>query len=109
MRFEVYSDAGGGSRWRLLSSNGQNVASSGAAFATRSNATRAARAFARNAAAAAFEIYEDKSGQHRWRARARNGQIVASGGEAFSSKQNAERAADGVRAGVAKAADPRAS
>ncbi len=37
MRFEVYDDAGGGARWRLIANNGQNIASSGEAFASASN------------------------------------------------------------------------
>ncbi len=42
MKFEIYADAGGNYRWRLVSSNGQIVASSGEAFASKSNAQRAA-------------------------------------------------------------------
>jgi uncharacterized protein YegP (UPF0339 family) len=42
MKFEIYADAGGHYRWRLVSSNGQTVASSGEAFASKSNALRAA-------------------------------------------------------------------
>lgn len=42
MNFEVYADSGGKSRWRLTSSKGQNIASSGAPFASQSNARRAA-------------------------------------------------------------------
>ncbi len=42
MKFEVYKDTGGNYRWRLVSSNGQTVASSGESFASKANATRAA-------------------------------------------------------------------
>jgi len=42
MTFEIYQDSGGGWRWRLVSSNGQTVATSGEAFASKANATRAA-------------------------------------------------------------------
>ena len=41
MKFEIYADAGGSYRWRLVSSNGQTVAS-GESFASKSNAQRAA-------------------------------------------------------------------
>ena len=104
MRFEIYEDAGGGARWRLVAGNGQTVASSGEAFASRANAKRAAESFGANAGKSTFEVYEDKGGSHRWRAKSSNGQIVASGGEAFASKQSAQRAADNVQQGVAKAA-----
>ena len=44
-----------------------------------------------------FEIYESADGDHRWRLRAANGEVVASG-EGFESDYNAERAcADLVR------------
>lgn len=40
--YEVYADTGGNYRWRVKSSNGQTVASSGESFASQSNAQRAA-------------------------------------------------------------------
>lgn len=40
-----------------------------------------------------FEIYLDVAMHYRWRLKARNGQIVASSGEAFASRQNAVAAA----------------
>ena len=40
-RFEVYADAARLWRWRLIAANGQRVASSGEAFASKSNAQRA--------------------------------------------------------------------
>ena len=43
MQFEVYADSGDNHRWRLIASNGQNVASSGESFASKSNAKRAAQ------------------------------------------------------------------
>jgi hypothetical protein len=45
-----------------------------------------------------MEIYQDASGNWRWRIRASNGQIVASSGESFSSKANARTAAENVKA-----------
>lgn len=44
-----------------------------------------------------FVVYADSSGEYRWRLVARNGQTVASSGEAFDSKYNARRAAENVR------------
>jgi uncharacterized protein len=50
-----------------------------------------------------FEIYQDKAGQYRFRLKAGNGEIVASG-EAYPTKEGArkgceavQRAADGAR------------
>lgn len=33
-----------------------------------------------------IEVYVDKAGEHRWRARADNGQIVATGGEGYKNQ-----------------------
>ena len=50
-----------------------------------------------------FGVYEDAGGKNRWRLKSDNGQIVASSGESFFSKQNAERAAVGFKANAASA------
>jgi len=39
-----------------------------------------------------FETYIDAKGEHRWRARASNGKIVADGAEGYASKRNVDRA-----------------
>ena len=57
MKFHIYRDGGGNYRWRLVSSNGQTVASSGESFDSKSNARRAAENVKANAGTA--EIVED--------------------------------------------------
>lgn len=52
MRFEIYADAGGSYRWRLVASNGQTVASSGESFSSKTNARRAAENVRDNASKA---------------------------------------------------------
>lgn len=44
-----------------------------------------------------FQLYQDTAGYWRWRLVARNGQIIASSGEAFYSKENAKRSAELVQ------------
>jgi uncharacterized protein YegP (UPF0339 family) len=100
---EIYEDAGGRSRWRLRATNRQVVATSGEAFATRSNAVRAGTNFTAKARSYDFEVYSDKAGAFRWRAKAANGQIVGSAGEAFSSRAKAQSAADNVKKNAGKA------
>ena len=56
MTFEIYADASGSYRWRLVASNGQIVASSGESFASKANARRAAENVKDNAGKA--EIVE---------------------------------------------------
>jgi uncharacterized protein len=36
-----------------------------------------------------FEVYKDGQGQYRWRLRAGNGQVIATGGEGYATKANA--------------------
>ena len=96
VRFEVKAGSGGEYSWWLVASNGQTVAWAGESFASKSNATRAAKAFGAGAAEAEYELYEDRGGNWRWRAH-RGNNIVAVPGEAFASKSNAKRAADNVR------------
>ena len=56
MKFEIYADASGSYRWRLVASNGQTVASSGESFASKASARRAAENVKENAGTA--EIVE---------------------------------------------------
>jgi uncharacterized protein YegP (UPF0339 family) len=97
VKFEVYDDAGGKPRWRLRAGNGQTIAASGEAFSDRSGATRAAESFKAGAKTHTYEVYADRGGEYRWRAKAANGQAVASSGEPFADRSNATSAADNVR------------
>lgn len=44
-----------------------------------------------------FELYEDKTGQWRWRLVAKNGKTVADSGEGYHSQGNARRALKAFR------------
>ena len=65
MRCELYTDAGGKYRWRLISSNGQTTASSGESFSSAGGARTAAENFVSKCATWNFEVYADKGGSHR--------------------------------------------
>jgi hypothetical protein len=43
-----------------------------------------------------FEVYEDKAGKHRFRLKAANGEIVATG-EAYESKSSAKSGCEAVQ------------
>jgi uncharacterized protein YegP (UPF0339 family) len=49
-----------------------------------------------------FEVYEDKSGQYRWRLKAGNGEIVASG-ESYKTKSGAKEGCEAVKRAAAGA------
>ena len=44
-----------------------------------------------------FEVYKDKSGEYRWRLRATNGQVIATGGQGFSSKASALSSIESIK------------
>lgn len=45
-----------------------------------------------------FELYQDAKGEWRWRLKAANHQIVATGGEGYSTKQSAMKGINVVKA-----------
>ena len=114
--FEVYQDAGGGWRWRLIHENGNILADSGEAYSSRSKARQGLDSVRSNvsdapvddldagddadgggSAGATFELYEDTGGEYRWRLRHRNGNIIADSGEGYASKSGAKDAIERVR------------
>ncbi|WP_237560588.1 HVO_2922 family protein [Halostella litorea] len=50
---------------------------------------------------ARFELYRDRAGDWRWRLRHDNGNVIADGGQGYSSKQSAERGLRSVKANAA--------
>jgi uncharacterized protein YegP (UPF0339 family) len=46
---------------------------------------------------AKFELYKDSSGGYRWRLKSGNGQVVATGGESYTSKAGARNGIDAVK------------
>ncbi|SDY47016.1 HVO_2922 family protein [Halobellus clavatus] len=124
-RFEVYEDAGGEYRWRLRHRNGNLIASSGEGYTARHNAQKGMQSVRRNAlgadvlfleseselapedesfepveevgSQAAFELYEDRGGEYRWRLRHENGNLIAESSEGYTRKRDAERAMERIR------------
>ncbi|MFB6295770.1 MAG: DUF1508 domain-containing protein [Halobacteriales archaeon] len=90
---EVYEDEDGGFRWRLAGGDGLIKADSGR-YESRDGARDAVervREFMPEAdlidiGEAAFEVYVDEGGEHRWRLRHRNGNTLASSGEGYASR-----------------------
>jgi uncharacterized protein YegP (UPF0339 family) len=62
----------------------------------RTGQTRAAQG-----ATLTFEIYQDRSNEHRWRLKATNGQIIATSGQGYKDKRDAKNAIDRIKADAA--------
>ena len=61
-----------------------------------SEADLAAQLAALRESQARFEVYEDKGGEFRWRLRHRNGNIIATGGEGYTRRHDAQRGVQSV-------------
>jgi len=99
--WEFYKDKKGEHRWRRTASNGNIVGAATEGYSSKSLAEANAERHGFNGnpgkkgADDKWEFYKDKGGQHRWRRTAKNGEIVGSSSEGYSSsagcKENAER------------------
>ena len=104
-RFELFEDAAGEYRWRLVAANGEGVADSGEGYTERNDAREAAERVQRHAPEAsavtigdaAAEIFEDEGGEYRWRLRHRNGRLLAMAADGFASRSNAVESLNGVK------------
>jgi len=50
-----------------------------------------------------FEIYKDAAGKFRWRLKAPNGEIIASSGEAYESRDSCKNGIQSVKTNAPKA------
>ncbi|WP_436928077.1 HVO_2922 family protein [Halosimplex amylolyticum] len=103
--FEVYEDAGGEYRWRLVHTNGNIVADGGQGYADRSAVEDAVERVRDYVGAAdylrvdptAFEVYRDAADEWRWRLIHRNGEILADSGQGYAERTNAQDGVESVR------------
>jgi uncharacterized protein YegP (UPF0339 family) len=105
LTFEPFEDNAGEYRWRLVSPNGETMADSGEGYADRRGVEEAIERIEEYAPEAsvldvdpaAFEIYEDKGGEYRWRLRHRNGNILADSGQGYAERRNARDGIESVK------------
>ncbi|MFB6143501.1 MAG: HVO_2922 family protein [Halorientalis sp.] len=96
--FEVYRDAAGQWRWRLVHRNGNVVAAASEGYTRRRDAKRSVDSVRDLVADGdAFEVYEDEAGEHRWRLRAGNREVVATSGEGYGTASGARDAVERVQ------------
>ena len=105
-KFEVYAGSSAQFNGRLLADNGANVAGSGEAFASKSNAERAASGFKANAAGSAYEVYETSAGNWQRRDDRRQRREPRQQAERRSCRRNVKRQREqGRQALIAKSID----
>ncbi|MEF8907487.1 MAG: HVO_2922 family protein [Haloarculaceae archaeon] len=96
--FEVYRDNAGEWRWRLVHKNGNIIAAASEGYTRRRDASRSVDTVQETLDDDAFEVYEDASGDHRWRLTAANNEVIATSGEGYSSEAEAHEAVERVQA-----------
>ena len=118
-RFELYEDAAEQYRWRLVHRNGNIIADSSEGYASTQKAKQGLESVRNNApgayvddtskddeppteggSKATFELFSDNADKWRWRLVHDNGNIIADGGQGYSSKQKAKQGLDSVRTNV---------
>src|SRR5262245_14184035 len=86
--FEIYADKGGEFRWRLKGGDGATLATSGEGYKEHGDCKKMVERIQSEIKGdkLSFEVYEDKAKEHRWRLKAKNGDIVASAPSGFKTK-----------------------
>jgi amphi-Trp domain-containing protein len=115
--FERYEDNADEWRWRLVHRNGNIIADSSEGYASKQKVTQGLDSVKENApgayvvdtskedeealdeggSSATFELFADKAAEWRWRLVHDNGEIIADGGQGYSSKQKAKQGLRSVR------------
>ena len=103
LKFEVYQDASKDFRWRLKAGNGEVLATPGQGYKAKADCQKGVERIKTEADKLAFEVYEDNSNEFRWRAKAANGQVVATSSQGYKTKADCEDAINLIRKGAAKA------
>jgi len=94
-KWELYEDKKGEHRWRRTASNGNIVGSSCEGYTKKADCVANARRHGMDGnpdglgGKDKWEVYEDKSGQYRWRRKAVNGEIVGASSESYVKKADA--------------------
>jgi hypothetical protein len=84
-KFEVYKDKAGKFRYRLKAGNGQIILT-GEAYSSKSACIDGIESVKKNSQKdSAFEVYEDKKGEFRFRLKASNGEIIGQG-ESYNAR-----------------------
>lgn len=99
-KFEVYKDKAGKYRYRLKAGNGQIILT-GEAYSSKSACIDGVESVKKNSQKdSAFEIYEDKKGEFRFRLKASNGEIVGQG-ESYNARSGCIKGVESVKKNAA--------
>ena len=95
--FEIYRDAAGEWRFRLVHKNGNILAAASEGYTRRRDAKRAVETVRDTLDDDRFEVYEDNRGEYRWRLTAANNEVIATSGEGYTDRGAAEEAVERIQ------------
>jgi uncharacterized protein YegP (UPF0339 family) len=93
LKFEIYKDKSDEFRWRLK--EGDTVlGTSGQGYKAKADARKGVERLQKDAKgdAVTFEVYEDKEKKSRWRAKVKNGNVIATSASGYDKKEDCEKA-----------------
>jgi uncharacterized protein YegP (UPF0339 family) len=88
----------------LKAANGEILATAGQGYKAKASCVASVERIQNGQKVLRFETYQHKPQDHRWRAKASNGQIVAASSEGYSAEAPCQKALDLIKKGAAKAA-----
>src|ERR1051325_3168790 len=87
-QFQVFKDARGEFRWRLLAENHEIVSVSSEGYVAKADALHGIEIVRRMDGHT--DVYQDKKGEWRWRLTHANGNIIATGAEGYVARSDCE-------------------
>jgi uncharacterized protein YegP (UPF0339 family) len=100
LKFEIYKDKSDEFRFRLKAGNGEVLATSGEGYKQKASAKNAIESLQKDPGKLTWELYEDKKNEHRFRIKAKNGNVLASSSEGYKKKADAEKAMTMIKDGA---------
>jgi uncharacterized protein YegP (UPF0339 family) len=100
MYFELYQDKAKEYRWRLKAKNNRIVATSSEGYKNKEDAEHAIKLVQEagdKSSGLTFDVYQDKAKEYRWRLKAKNSKILATAGDSYKSKADAEHGVELVK------------
>lgn len=103
MTFEIYADAKGEFRWRLLDKDGTNVATSGQGYVRKVDCSKMVENFKTDITKYSFEIYTDNAKKARFRINSKNGNVVGASTGSYDSETDARKVTTAIEKGCSTA------
>src|SRR5262245_46513298 len=100
VKFEVYQDSAKDYRWRLVSGEDKDrqvLATGGQGYKAKADCMHGLKSIQEGSDKLKFETYEDNAKQNRWRAKASNGQVMASSASSYKTKAECDSAVETIK------------